>query len=365
MHLRTFLIYLISMPFENGYTPLQNACQHGHIAVVRLLLKEFDAAQDIYEENTKGRNAKDVSTDAIRRLIDHFESGADPDEITDEGELESRITNELRKTYLVTLTEYRITPHDRDCLGQGTFGTVYKVSYEGETLAVKVPSRNVSCLDAAKEVYMHSTLHHPNILKLRGYAVIRNKICGVYDFCSKGNLRRLLNMGDQVTFPWTKRLHYLLQAARAVKYLHNQEAAVLHRDLKPENLLIDEADDIKVADFGLSRFAPHPTSLLSQGVGTPQYTAPEIHSAEAHYDEKVDVFSFAMMVCELCSLRRPFKEYANSFQIHRAIVDGIRPSIPEGISGELVSLITQGWSHDPQERPSFSRIVSVLESLNR
>ena len=61
---------------------------------------------------------------------------------------------------------------------------------------------------------------------------------------------------------------------RAIAHCH--EDGVCHRDLKPDNILIDKNDDIKVIDFGLSKYLDRNIRSFKSRVGTPSYMAPEV-----------------------------------------------------------------------------------------
>jgi len=67
-----------------------------------------------------------------------------------------------------------------------------------------------------------------------------------------------------------------------LKYLHSQNPIITHRDIKPENILLDENDDIKVADFGISNVVEGQTSTY---VGTKDYMAPEILLLESEDED--------------------------------------------------------------------------------
>lgn len=66
-----------------------------------------------------------------------------------------------------------------------------------------------------------------------------------------------------------------MQILKGILYLHTYDPPILHRDIKPENILVTKDDKVKLADFGVSRWA---TSIIQSQVGTPLYVAPEIIS---------------------------------------------------------------------------------------
>ncbi|GJX38223.1 CBL-interacting serine/threonine-protein kinase 10 [Tanacetum coccineum] len=77
----------------------------------------------------------------------------------------------------------------------------------------------------------------------------------------------------------------------AVDFCHSR--GVYHRDLKSENLLLDENDNLKVSDFGLSALAKskHQDGLLHTTCGTPAYVAPEVIDRRGYEGDKADIWS--------------------------------------------------------------------------
>lgn len=66
---------------------------------------------------------------------------------------------------------------------------------------------------------------------------------------------------------------FFQQIICAVEYCHRHK--IVHRDLKPENVLLDEYDQVKIADFGLSNIM-NDGDFLKTSCGSPNYAAPEV-----------------------------------------------------------------------------------------
>jgi serine/threonine protein kinase len=92
---------------------------------------------------------------------------------------------------------------------------------------------------------------------------------------------------------------YVAQIALALDYLHNSN--ILYRDLKPENILLDRDGYIKLADFGLAKFADHSTTFC----GTPEYIAPEMLSGSG-YDKTADWWALGVLTYEMLTGIPPF-----------------------------------------------------------
>ena len=91
--------------------------------------------------------------------------------------------------------------------------------------------------------------------------------------------------------------HYGWQPHTVSCMLHRRR--VIHRDLKPENILMDEAMNVKIADFGLAGITTPFSGNLRQLCGTPEFTAPEIVQGKEYSGPAVDIWSLGVILYEL------------------------------------------------------------------
>jgi len=163
------------------------------------------------------------------------------------------------------------------------------------------------------------------------------------------------------TWPWELVKRVAAGAARGINYLHCGQPAVLHRDLKSANILLDESYNAKVADFGLSRLKAQ-TRSMTGNCGTVQWMAPEILSNES-YAEPSDVYSYGIILWELLVRECPY-EGMSPIQCALAVLnDDSRPKVPDWCPPTFVALITMCLERDPRLRPTFSQILSALDSM--
>ncbi len=153
--------------------------------------------------------------------------------------------------------------------------------------------------------------------------------------------------------------------ASGLKYLHDRQ--IVLRDLKPANIGFDEEGQVCLFDFGMAR------NLLKQGpsddemCGTPRYMAPEIMTGKGgdHCLKQADIYSFGVLLFELCSLQTPFT-HCTSFEQCQEEVSTFcfRPSIKSLPSISTQELIEACWSQEPALRPSFEQICKQMEHMD-
>ena len=103
------------------------------------------------------------------------------------------------------------------------------------------------------EIIMQSILRHPNIALLMGVVPKIPNIVIVFEHVQQGSLFQLLHMKkNQVELTMTQRVKIALDTARVFLYMHT--LGIVHRDIKSHNVLITNNLEVKVCDFGLSRF---------------------------------------------------------------------------------------------------------------
>ncbi|XP_052288727.1 probable LRR receptor-like serine/threonine-protein kinase At1g53430 [Citrus sinensis] len=172
-----------------------------------------------------------------------------------------------------------------------------------QTAAVKMlSSQSKQVIDQiGTEVYALKTLKHENIVEfLDGYSKKDLNLL-IYEYMEKGSLERAL---------FVRICHGI---AKGLKYLHedNPSRKIVHRNIKPSNILLDGNLNAKVSDLGLAKLydEENPYKFI-QETGTVVYMAPEYAMRKA-ITEKVDVFSFGIVLLEIISGRTNAKYEAN------------------------------------------------------
>lgn len=266
------------------------------------------------------------------------------------------------------------------------------------TVAVKRLNKRLSShveKEFLNEVETLGLIHHVHLVSLLGYCTDAHHRVLVYENVSRGSLDRILFRDEKNSrvpaLEWNSRFDIAVQTARGLAYLHEDcQKWIIHCDVKPENILLDTSYYVKVADFGLSRIRSRDqmTQTCSKTMnirGTLGYLAPEYWmSDQVSISNKVDVFSYGMVLLEIISGRRNVLRASPNFDIMDSHMDApffpmwafpkleteafmnvVDPAITVGVDSEELrrALCVAFWciAEKPQQRPSMSEVVQMLQ----
>ncbi|OHT01877.1 hypothetical protein TRFO_31225 [Tritrichomonas foetus] len=270
---------------------------------------------------------------------------------------------EKYKEWEANLNDYILSDQ---IIGKGTFSIVYlgcnKVT--NKIVAIKQLHRTEF---TQKELEMYKreidTLlgaQHPCLLPFLGIT-LQHPYCILTEYISGGTLFSRLHrkeLNQKILTPTNKTI-IAIGVAHGMEFLHSKN--LIHRDLKSLNILLDEEGLPFIGDFGLSRSLNTEKDLMTKGVGTSQWMAPEVLNSE-HYNCKVDVYSFAIIMWELLTEEIPYKDVLDHNVVTQVLNFNKRPAIPEDCPQNIASFISDCWDRDPDHRPSFQTIVKMLDS---
>ncbi|KAL5100851.1 hypothetical protein RYX36_005178 [Vicia faba] len=261
-------------------------------------------------------------------------------------------------------------------LGSGTFGTVYHGKWRGSDVAIKrindrcfagKPSEQERLRsDFWNEAIKLADLHHPNVVAFYGVVLDGpgGSVATVTEYMVNGSLRNAFEKNGR-NVDKRKRLMIAMDVAFGMEYLHGKN--IVHFDLKSDNLLVNLRDPhrpiCKVGDLGLSKVKCQ--TLISGGVrGTLPWMAPELlNGSSSLVSEKVDVFSFGIVMWELLTGEEPYADLHYGAIIGGIVSNTLRPLVPESCDPEWRVVMERCWASEPSERPSFTEIANDLRSM--
>lgn len=291
-----------------------------------------------------------------------------------------------------------------DFVGQGSFGVIASVTCtdSGEARAIKLVDCNDPSVMNEVKLLSEEKYHHGSIVRYFGTwkgdtdtldvawrSVLRHKfksfphemiaieleLCDgeetsavtniLIDLIVTGDLHHFLNnrnhsffKGTPVSDDTNQKLDLCMkQVAEGLKFLH--ESGIVHRDIKPENILYDQRSNWKISDLGLARII---ATSMTPAVGTPLYFAPE--QDEKHYDSRVDVYAFGLIIFEICYPVRNYGHFRDSFARLRRIpplLPGMEARL-SNYSEEHENLIRGMIQRLPEDRTSIDAVVSFLRT---
>ncbi len=246
-------------------------------------------------------------------------------------------------------------------LGNGSFGTVYKVIHRQTNYirAMKVINKDLVKLQDDEKVFLKEidilrTLDHMNIIKIYEYFEDDKNYYLITEIITGGELLEYV-----IKLPNFDEYHIkeiMLQIMSAVAYLHKN--SITHRDLKPENILVDSNSNndninIKIIDFGTSNYFKKQKKLKLK-VGSPYYIAPEV--LDGNYNEKCDIWSCGCILYILLVGYPPFTG-DNTNEIFHEIKNG--KILMEGFEWDAVSDEAKDLVRKMLNRNYTSRISAI------
>eukprot|EP01099_Mayorella_cantabrigiensis_P001575 TRINITY_DN1706_c0_g1_i3.p1 TRINITY_DN1706_c0_g1~~TRINITY_DN1706_c0_g1_i3.p1 ORF type:complete len:726 (-),score=149.15 TRINITY_DN1706_c0_g1_i3:421-2598(-) len=261
-------------------------------------------------------------------------------------------------------------------LGSGTSGDVYKGLYKGKVVALKVlkeMTQDKEINEFKKEFSIMSAIRSPYVVYFFGICV-KPKLCMVMEMCSRGSLYHVLKEGPPEDISWELAFHLAIQAVTGVNVLHTSNPQILHRDLKSLNLLVTDDWQVKVCDFGLSRFdVQENMETMCKMRGTMAFCAPEIYFGKK-FTPQADVYSIGIILWELVyrvinqEYAQPYSEFSElrfDFQIIiKSAKQGVRPTIPPSTPPPVNEVITQCLHPEPSHRPDTGILLQALTKLH-
>lgn len=244
-------------------------------------------------------------------------------------------------------------------LGTGGFGTVYLVkdTWINKKFAIKIPHKQSGQFDELlREPRLLAVLDHQNIVSLVTAEKADDYFFIVMEYVEGENLEAILER--EKPLPLQRALEFAGCICAGVEYAHRQ--GVLHRDLRPGNVLVTEAGQVKITDFGTSRFL-EVADRASTIIGSPPYMAPEQFQGRAVFAS--DIYSLGVIMYEMTTGRLPYFS-TNPRQLERMALAGRLKRPREhnrSIPCELEEIILKALAPEVSDR--YQRAGELLDDL--
>eukprot|EP01129_Flabellula_baltica_P015919 TRINITY_DN8273_c0_g1_i1.p1 TRINITY_DN8273_c0_g1~~TRINITY_DN8273_c0_g1_i1.p1 ORF type:complete len:447 (-),score=108.76 TRINITY_DN8273_c0_g1_i1:39-1379(-) len=229
----------------------------------------------------------------------------------------------------------------------------------------------------AKEISMLESLpYHPNIVRYLHHD-IKGQFVRLYVTQYHSSLRNVIKqknknikIGKDTPFTLREVCIYAIEIIDGLEFLHDQ--SVIHRDLKSHNIFVmldshGQITQIAIGDFDAAKRVTSDNQAKTF-IGTPDYMAPEVVSQTGSYTNKVDIWSFGMVLFELLTLDRPYQD-VNFYLVPDLIKSGKRPKIDRTLLPDddqfdsVLSIFFSCTNLDPEQRPSLQELREDFEDI--
>lgn len=240
-------------------------------------------------------------------------------------------------------------------LGKGQTGLVKRGVHcvLGKKVAIKIINREKLSesvlMKVEREIAIMKLIDHPHVLGLSDVYENKKYLYLVLEHVSGGELFDYLVKKGRLTPKEARR--FFRQIISALDFCHSH--SICHRDLKPENLLLDEKNNIKIADFGMASLQPA-GSMLETSCGSPHYACPEVIRGEKYDGRKADVWSCGVILYALLVGALPFDD-DNLRKLLEKVKRGVF-YIPHFVPPECQNLLRGMIEVDPDKRLTLAEI---------
>ncbi|WJX81880.1 hypothetical protein P8452_64710 [Trifolium repens] len=270
---------------------------------------------------------------------------------------------------------------EKELLGQGGFGRVYKGTIPKSNIQVAVKrvshESKQGLREFVAEIASIGQLRHRNLVQLLGWCRRRGDLLLVYDFMANGSLDKYLFEDSEIVLSWEQRFKIIKDVASGLSFLHEgYEQVVIHRDVKTSNVLLDFELNGRLGDFGLARLYEHGANPgTTRVVGTLGYLAPELPRT-GKSSTCSDVFAFGALLLEVACGRRPIEpkvlheelvsvEWVWEKYKEERMLEVVDPKLNGKFDeNEVMMVLKLGMicSNDvPTIRPSMRQVVRILD----
>ena len=251
-------------------------------------------------------------------------------------------------------------------LGQGSFGSAYKVkNEENEDIFVikKIlleGAKGNQLKEIKNEAQVLSSINSENIVKYFESFEDKESFNIVMEYCDRLDLGKYIK-GHKICKKSVEKqviYHIILEICNGLKEIHNKK--LIHRDLKPDNIFLTSDSKIKIGDFGLAKQLNQKNQYAKTQAGTILYMAPEIING-VKYNNKVDIWALGCIIHELCTLNVCFEGESINEVINK-IIGCKHEKIDQKVYGaDMQNLIDLLLKIDYKKRPDIDEVIKMVK----
>ncbi|XP_049960370.1 integrin-linked protein kinase [Schistocerca serialis cubense] len=380
-------------------TPLHLAAAHGHRDIVQLLLRNN---ADVNFTNEHGNTPlhyacfwgyQEIAQDLVQRgaLVSLANKDGDTPLDKARGSLAKRLhdlavenNQDLKKINFKDQSWLGLKTRSRDAtlsrhkginIADLALHTKIATSPSGETwrgrwqkneivakiLAIRECTSRIS-RDFNEEFPKLRIFSHPNVLPVVGCCNSPPNLVVISQYMPWGSLYTLLHEGTGIVVDTAQAIRFALDVARGMAFLHSLERIIPQYHLNSRHVMIDDDLTARI-NMGDAKF-----SFQEKGrVYYPAWMSPEAlqkKPSERNW-EACDMWSYAILLWELATREVPFADYSPMEVGMKIALEGLRISIPPGISSHLAKLIRICMNEDPGKRPTFDMVLPILDKMKR
>lgn len=243
----------------------------------------------------------------------------------------------------------------QECLGEGSFGAVYKGvdKRSGKSVAIKVidvENADDEVDDIIQEIAILSGIDSPYVTKYYGSYLKGSELWIVMEYCAGGSCGDLLRSGN---IPEEFICIIMRELIMGLDYLHADQK--IHRDVKAANVLLGANGQVKLADFGVSGQLTATCSKKNTFVGTPFWMAPEVIK-QSGYSYKADTWSLGITALELATGQPPLGDI-HPMKVLFIIPKNPAPVLEGDFSKEFKHFVSRCLVKDVKERATTRELM--------
>jgi len=249
-------------------------------------------------------------------------------------------------------------------IGEGAFGEVW-VAYDSKTNArVAVKKMEITRKNRKyiinEIVNQRAVSHHPNIVKFFDCYYIENLLWVVLEFMGYGNLTAITDLhlasgSNHLELAESHIANMTANVLKGLSYLHGLHR--IHRDIKTDNILLNEAGEVKLADFGFAIQLTEEKNKRRTVIGTPYWMAPEIIQ-NLPYGKEVDIWSLGIMIMEMAEGEPPYIKYSQAKALFLISTQGA-PALKKAKnwSNDFKHFVSLCLQKEPNKRPNAIELL--------